>query len=183
MKFNDEEDERCPKTSPLTLTGFLKAPVESQEGERRENPTGKRKGVETEVEMARETEELRDQVPKNISNEGESSEEKGGFEADLEKLVPSPIADHGVPSQTRADERREESEIEKGSSVEQLFKLKQRSRGKMRATTEDSNNSELPAMLKEMKEQLKERDEKIREELRWRYNYLEDEIKEKKTTP
>ena len=32
-------------------------------------------------------------------------------------------------------------------------------------------------MLKEMKEELKERDEKIREELRWRDNYLEDEIK------
>ena len=47
----------------------------------------------------------------------------------------------------------------------------------MRATTKDSNNYELLAMLKEMKEELKERGEKIREKLRWRDNYLEDEIK------
>ena len=36
-------------------------------------------------------------------------------------------------------------------------------------------------MLKEMKEELKDRDEKIREELRWRDNYLEDQIKKEKT--
>ena len=51
------------------------------------------------------------------------------------------------------------------------------SKGKRRATTEDSSNFELLAMLKDMKEELKERDEKIREELRWRDNYLEDQIK------
>ena len=27
VKFNDEEEERCPNTSPLTLTGVLKALV------------------------------------------------------------------------------------------------------------------------------------------------------------
>ena len=34
VKFNEEEEERCPKTSPLTLVGILKALVESEEGER-----------------------------------------------------------------------------------------------------------------------------------------------------
>ena len=43
MQFNDEEEERCPKTSLLTLIGVLKALVESEEGERREKPTRKRK--------------------------------------------------------------------------------------------------------------------------------------------
>ena len=36
VKFNEEEEERCPKTSPLTLTGFFKASVESGEKEREE---------------------------------------------------------------------------------------------------------------------------------------------------
>ena len=45
VKFNDDE-ERYPKASPLTLFGTLKAPTESKEGERREN-TGKRKRVDT----------------------------------------------------------------------------------------------------------------------------------------
>ena len=48
VKFNEEEDERCPKTSPLTLVGVLKALVESEEGERREKPTKKRKRVDIE---------------------------------------------------------------------------------------------------------------------------------------
>ena len=47
VKFNDAEEERCPKTSPLTLIEVLKAPVESEEGERREKPTRKRKKAET----------------------------------------------------------------------------------------------------------------------------------------
>ena len=55
----------------------------------------------------------------------------------------SPIVDHGVPAQIRAEERREESDIEKSSSVEQLSTLKKRSRGKRRATTKDISNSEL----------------------------------------
>ena len=94
----------------------------------------------------------------------------------------SPVANHVVPTQTIAKERIEESDNEKSSNAEQLFTLKQMSKGKKRATTEDSSNSELLAMLTEMKEELKERDGKIREELRLRDKYLEDQIK-KKTTP
>ena len=37
MKFNENEEGRSPKASPLTLVGFLKALVESEEGERRED--------------------------------------------------------------------------------------------------------------------------------------------------
>ena len=84
------------------------------------------------------------------------------------------IADHGVPAQTRAKERREEKDNEENSNAEQLFTLKQRSTGKRRAPIEDKSNSKLLDMLKETKGELKERGEKIREELRWRDNYLED---------
>ena len=47
VKFNEEDEERCPKASPLTLARVLKAPVESEEGERREK-TKKRKMEEIE---------------------------------------------------------------------------------------------------------------------------------------
>ena len=106
----------------------------------------------------------------------------GGFEANIEKPVLFLVFDYGESAQTRAEERREESDIEKSSSAEQLSTLKQRSRGKKRATIEDNNNFELLAMLKERKEELKERDEKIRKEIRWRDNYLEDEIKRRENT-
>ena len=180
MKFNGEEGERCPKTSPLTFTRVLKALVESVEKEKRERPIKKRKGAETEI--GREVCHVWEQASTSISDQGDSSKEMGGFEAELEQPVFSPITNHGVPAQTRAKERREESDNEKSSSVEQLFTLKQRSKGKKRATTNDSNNSELLAMLEEMKEELKERDGKIREELRWIDNYLEDQIKKKENT-
>ena len=59
VMFNDEKEERCPKTSPLTLNGVLKAPVESEEGEMKEKPIRKRKRAENKVERVREIEELR----------------------------------------------------------------------------------------------------------------------------
>ena len=163
VKFNDEEEERCPKTSPLTLTRVLKAPIESEERERIKEPTRKRKRIETQAKRTRETEELRgvspvrDQTSTTISDEGESSEKMGGFEANLEQQVLSPVANHRVPAQTRYEERREESDTEKSLDAEQLSTIKQRSTGRMRATIEDSNNFELLAMSKEMKEELKER--------------------------
>ena len=43
VKFNEGEEERCSKASPLTLTGVLKALVKSEEGEKREKPIRKRK--------------------------------------------------------------------------------------------------------------------------------------------
>ena len=43
VKFNEAEEERSPKASPLTLAGVIKALVESEEGERREKPNRKRK--------------------------------------------------------------------------------------------------------------------------------------------
>ena len=44
--------------------------------------------------------------------------------------------------------------------------LRHRSKGKKKAHTEDNNNLELLAMLKEMKENMREMDEQIREEFR-----------------
>ena len=36
VKFNEAEEERCPKASPLTLAGVRKPPVESEEGKSKE---------------------------------------------------------------------------------------------------------------------------------------------------
>ena len=66
----------------------------------------------------------------------------------------SPAAHQGTPAPTRAEER-----------------------GKQRATTEESNIFELLSLLKEMKAEMRERDKQIREELRWRDNHHEDQIK------
>ena len=85
VKFNEEKEERWPKTSPLTLTGVLKAPVECEEGERRVKPKKKRKRVETEAEQ-------RDQAPTTVSDEEDNSEEMGGFEADSNQPVLSLVA-------------------------------------------------------------------------------------------
>ena len=41
LKFNEEEEERCPKTSPLTFSRVLKALMESEESKRRVKPTKK----------------------------------------------------------------------------------------------------------------------------------------------
>ena len=35
VTFSETEGEKCPKDSPLTLTGITKGPVEIEEGERR----------------------------------------------------------------------------------------------------------------------------------------------------
>ena len=47
VKFDEREDERCPKASHLTLAGVLKALVESEKGKRKEKPNKKRKRKET----------------------------------------------------------------------------------------------------------------------------------------
>ena len=70
MKFNEGEEERCPKAFPLTFAGVLKALVESEERKRREKPTRIRKRVET-------TEQPREPAPTTVFEEGASSEEKG----------------------------------------------------------------------------------------------------------
>ena len=82
VKFN-EDKERYPKASPLTLAEALKASVESKEGERREN-TRKRKRAHTEV--PKET------APTAVVEEEASSEERGGFEPYTGQLVLSPTA-------------------------------------------------------------------------------------------
>ena len=58
------------------------------------SPQEKEKRAET--EERREVSPVRDQAPTVVSDEGESNEERGGFEADLEQPVLSPVADHGV---------------------------------------------------------------------------------------
>ena len=55
-------------------------------------------------------------------------------------------------------------------------------RGKKKIVIDESNISELLALLKEMKEEMREIDEQIREELRWRDNHLEDQIKKRENT-
>ena len=47
VKFNEVKEERSLKASPLTLARVLKDLVESENGEKRENPSKKRKREET----------------------------------------------------------------------------------------------------------------------------------------
>ena len=96
VKFNEEEEERCPKTSPLTLARVLKAPIESEEGERRVKPTKKRNRIETE--------EQRDQAPTIVFDEGDNSE-RGGFHANLEQLMLSHA--HQLKLELRKEEKKE----------------------------------------------------------------------------
>ena len=79
LNFNEAEEERCPKASPLTLARVNKALVERNEGERREK-TKKRKKAET----LKEPMEL---APTVVSNEGASSKEIGEYEAYEEQPV------------------------------------------------------------------------------------------------
>ena len=74
-------------------------------------PTKKRKRAEIEAEQ-------RDQAPIVVSDEGDISEERGGFEAHSKQPVISPVADHGVPARTIAEKRREESDNEENSNAE-----------------------------------------------------------------
>ena len=73
MNFNEVEEERCPKASPLALVGVHKALVESEEGKRREK-TRKMKRVGT-------AEEPREPAPIIVLEEEANSEEMGDFEA------------------------------------------------------------------------------------------------------
>ena len=70
VKFNEGEEERCPKASPLTLAGVLKALVKSKEGEKREKPTKKRKRAEI-------AKQPREPAPTTVFEEKASSEEIG----------------------------------------------------------------------------------------------------------
>ena len=128
VKFNEEEEERCTKASPLSLAGVLKALGESEEGERREK-TRKKKKAETK-------EKPKEPTPIAVSDEVTSCEEKGEYEAYEEQPMLSPTADRRTPALTRA-----------------------KGRGKQKAETEKSSASELLSLLKEMKAEMKERDE------------------------
>ena len=96
VKFNKEEEERCPKVSPLTLDGVLKALVESKGGERREKAKKRNRA---------EIEEPKDQPHAAVFKEGASSEEMWGYEAYSEQQVLTPTADQGTPAQIGAEER------------------------------------------------------------------------------
>ena len=70
----------------------------------------------------------------------------GGFEDYPEQLVLSPSAEETMPAQNRAK------------------------RGNRRAEEQESNNYELFFLLTGMREYMKRRDEKLKEELSWRDN-------------
>ena len=78
----------------------------------------------------------------------------------------SPIVNQRVPTQTGAEDRREASDNERSSSTKKLPSMKQRGKGKRKATNEESSNSKLLTLLKEINEEMRERDEQIKEELR-----------------
>ena len=61
--------------------------------ERREKPIKNRKRAD--IEIRRGVSPVRDQAPTTFSDEDDNSEKRGGFEAELEQPVLSPVADHG----------------------------------------------------------------------------------------
>ena len=132
VQFNEIDEDRFLKASPLTLAEVFKAPIESEEGERMEKPTKKRKRAETE------------EAPTMASSEGNNGE-GGGYEAHLEHPMLSPTLNQRILAQT-------EAENEESSSAEQMSTHEQRKKGKNKATTEARSNYELVALLKEMKE-------------------------------
>ena len=93
------DEEKCPKTPPLTLTRALKALVGNEKGERREQ-IRKRKRAEAEAKP-------RDQTPNVVLDEGDNKEERGKLEANAKQLELSPPTDNREPAPTRAEEIRE----------------------------------------------------------------------------
>ena len=55
-------------------------------------------------------------------------------------------------------------------------------RGKQITETEANSNSELLTLLKEIKEERRERDGQVRGELKWRDNHLEDQINKRENS-
>ena len=88
------DEEKCPKTPPLTLTRALKALVESEYGGRREQ-IRKRKRVEAKTKP-------RGQAPNVVFDEGDNREERGMPEADTEQLELSLSIDHRELAPARA---------------------------------------------------------------------------------
>ena len=97
VKFNEVEEKRCPKASPLTLSRVCKAPVESEKGESREK-TRKRM-------RARPAKEPKELALVTVSEEEANGEEKGDFEAYAEQPMLSPTIDQGESAEIRVEER------------------------------------------------------------------------------
>ena len=61
-------------------------------------------------------------------------------------------------------------------------RLRYEARGKQRVEAEESNNFELLNLMREMRDEMRGRDEHIREELRWRDNHQEEENKKRENS-
>ena len=75
--------------------------------------------------------------------EESDSEERGGYEVFLEQQVLSPTAEEATSTQARAEEK-----------------------GKRRTTSEESSTSKLLILIQEIRDEMRSRDEQLREELR-----------------
>ena len=85
-----------------------------------------------------------------------SSEERGGFEAYSKQPMLSLAADHGTSTPNRVKEIR-----------------------KQMVETEESSTSKLLLLLKDMREEMRGKDEQLREELKWRDNHLDEQNKKR----
>ena len=152
VRFKEVEEERCPKASPLTFAGALKALVDSEERERRE------KNIK--MKRAEIVEQPREPTLTYVPEEESSSEEMRGFEAYSEKPVLSSTADEATPAPTRAKERgKRRVEAEGSSTTELLFLLKE---------MED----EMRERDEQLKEKLRWRDNHLDEQKNKRENSL-----------
>ena len=84
------------------------------------------------------------------------NEERRGFEDYTEQPVLSPTIEEAALAPIRAEEK-----------------------GKRRVEAKENYNTEMLSLLKEMREELKQRDEQLKEELRWRDTHIEEKLKNK----
>ena len=103
-----ETEEKCPRSSPLTLTRVLKAPAQSEEVER----ARKRKRADTDFP--------RDAVP--TVEEEPKNEEMGGFEDYPEQPVLSPSAEETLSAQN-IEERGKRIAEEQDSNNSEMYSL------------------------------------------------------------
>ena len=123
-----ETKEKCPRSSPLTLTRVLKTPAQGKEVERA------RIMKRTSIELPREA------IPK--AKEDPKAEEMRGFKDYPKQPMLSSRAEETISAHNRAEKR------------------------KRRTEEQESSNSELFSLLTEMREEMKRRDEQLKEELR-----------------
>ena len=113
VTFSEIEEEKCPKSSPLTLSGITKGPIENEKWERRRN----RKIT---------VEEPRELVPTIEAEEESDSEERWGFEAHSKQPMLSLATEEATLAHIITENRgKQRAKVEEKINYELLILLKE----------------------------------------------------------